>query len=171
MDEVPLALLAPLPDRAARYREVRDRLGALLEGVDDWVAALASVVGELHHTFAFYDWTGFYRCSRPGALVLGPFQGGHGCWFIPFDRGVCGAAARDARSQVVPDVRAFPGYIACSSASLSEIVVPVLTPSGRLLAVLDVDSDSPGAFGEVDREALEAIAADLGRRFADQVNL
>ena len=159
----------PPAARAARegaYREVGAAIDALLDGEDDWVAAMATVVCELHHAFAHYDWTGFYRALGEDQLVIGPYQGGHGCLRIPFSKGVCGAAARTCETQLVPDVNAFPGHIACSSTTRSEIVVPVLTPDGRLRAELDVDSDTPAAFDETDRRFLEALCADLGRRCA-----
>jgi GAF domain-containing protein len=152
-------------ERTARYAEVAASIASLLEGEDDFVAAMATVACELHHAFDFYDWTGFYRVTRPGLLVVGPYQGGHGCLRIPFDRGVCGAAARTGTTQRVDDVEAFPGHIACSSTTRSEIVVPVASPAGTLLAVLDVDSNSPAAFGPVDQQALEFLCADLGRRY------
>lgn len=152
-------------ERVARYGEVRAALTSLLEGEDDWIAALSSVVSELHHAFAYFDWTGFYRAAEPEMLIVGPYQGGHGCLRIPFGRGVCGAAARTRETQLVPDVEAFPGHIACSSTTQSEIVVPVITEGGALLAVLDIDSNDPSAFLEVDRQNLEAIAQDLGGRF------
>ena len=173
MSEGSTQSLAPLPvgasddARRARYAEVRAAIDALLEGEDDWVAAMATVVCELHRAFSYYDWTGFYRVTKPELLVIGPYQGGHGCLRIPFARGVCGAAARTRATQLVPDVHAFEGHIACSGTTRSEIVVPVLTPDGRVLAVLDVDSDAPAAFGEVDREALEALAEKLGAAYAD----
>ena len=161
----PLPHDAPASERASRYAEIRTRLAHLLEGEDDWVAAMATVAGELHHAFAWFHWTGFYRVRGADLLILGPYQGGHGCLRIPFDKGVCGAAASTRETQLVPDVERFPGHIACSSTTRSEIVVPVVTPDGRLLAVLDVDSDVPAGFTEVDRLELEALAADLGVRF------
>jgi GAF domain-containing protein len=151
--------------RCARYAEVRARLQSLLEGEDDWIAALATVACELHAAFDHFDWTGFYRVTRPGMLVIGPYQGGHGCLRIPFSRGVCGAAARTRTTQRVDDVSLFPDHIACSSTTRSEIVVPVLSAAGAVLAVLDVDSDSPAAFTDVDRRELEGLCADLGARF------
>jgi len=99
--------------------------------------------------------------------VIGPYQGGHGCLRIPLDRGICGAAARTRRTQRVDDVDSRPEHIACSATTRSEIVLPVLRPDGTLLAVLDIDSDLPSAFGAQDQEHLEAICADLGLRFAD----
>jgi L-methionine (R)-S-oxide reductase len=150
-----------------RYAHVRDRLAHLLDGEDDWIAALATIACELHAAFDAFDWTGFYRVAQPGLLIVGPYQGGHGCLRIPFSRGVCGAAARTLRTQRVDDVATFPGHIACSSATRSEIVVPVVSPGGSLLAVLDVDSDQPAAFTEEDRIELERICADLAARFPE----
>ena len=151
--------------REERYAEVQRSVDSLLEGEDDFVAAMATVACELHHAFEHYDWTGFYRAVTDDLLVIGPYQGGHGCLRIPFSRGVCGAAARTQQTQLVPDVHAFEDHIACSSSTLSEIVVPVVTPDGRLLAVLDVDSNAPAAFDGSDQAALEDLCAELGRRF------
>ncbi len=153
-------------ERAASFEDLITRIDALLEGEDDWVAAMATVVCELHHTFDHYDWTGFYRAVSAQLLVVGPYQGGHGCLRIPFGRGVCGTAALEKKTMLVPDVEAFPGHIACSASTRSEIVVPVLTPEGRVLAVLDVDSDTPDAFDATDRRYLERLCKDLGARFA-----
>lgn len=158
---------APSATRAAAYAAARQRIDALLEGETDWVAAMATVACELHHSFDYYHWTGFYRVVSDALLVIGPYQGGHGCLRIPFARGVCGAAARTRTTQRVPDVEAFPGHIACSSSTRSEIVVPILTPSGTLLGVLDVDSDIPDAFDATDQHCLEALCAALGTQFAE----
>jgi L-methionine (R)-S-oxide reductase len=127
---------------------------------------MATVCCELHHAFEHFHWTGFYRHVGDELLVIGPYQGGHGCLRIPFSAGVCGAAARERRTQRVADVDAFPGHIACASTTRSEIVVPVLTPDGRVVAVLDVDSDLPDAFDATDQAALETLAAMLGAQFA-----
>jgi GAF domain-containing protein len=156
---------ASTDEKRALYDEVLLRVDALLEGEDDWVAAMATVACELHHAFESFHWTGFYRVVSEGLLVIGPYQGGHGCLRIPFERGVCGAAARTKTTQLVPDVEPFPGHIACSATTRSEIVIPIVTPDGRLLAVLDVDSDLPAAFDEVDQIALERLAKVLGQRF------
>lgn len=163
----PLEVSASAQERALRYAEVTQHIEALLEGEDDWVAAMATVACELHHAFSYYHWTGFYRAVPEGQqmLVLGPYQGGHGCLRIPFERGVCGAAARTRQTQLVPDVELFPGHIACSSLTRSEVVVPVVSAEGRLLAVLDVDSNVEAAFTEVDQAALEGLCAALGRRY------
>jgi len=150
-----------------RYRQVRAALAELLRGEDDFIAAQATVACELHHAFDYFDWTGFYRAREGDMLVIGPYQGTHGCLRIPFSRGVCGAAARTKQTQLVPDVTKFEDHIACSSRTQSEIVVPVLGADTGVLAVLDVDSNALAAFSEVDRAELEAICADLGRRFPD----
>jgi L-methionine (R)-S-oxide reductase len=152
-------------DRSDQYRAVRARLEHLLEDENDWIAALATVVCELHNEFSHFDWTGFYRVVSRELLVIGPYQGTHGCLRIPFARGVCGAAARTRSTQRVDQVASRADHIACSGSTQSEIVVPVLAPGGDTLAVLDVDSDQEAAFGDVDQEELEAICRDLGRRF------
>ena len=119
---------------------------------------MASVASVLYHLLPAVSWAGFYRVVEPGILRVGPYQGPVGCLEIAFDRGVCGAAAREQRTQVVPDVHAFPGHIACDSRTRSEIVVPILDPDGELVAVLDLDSHQKAAFDEEDREQLEGIA-------------
>ena len=141
------------------WEEVHLRLQGLLEGETDAVAVMATVACELHHAFAHYHWTGFYRVTAPRLLTVGPYQGGHGCLRIAFDQGVCGAAARTGKTQLVPDVHAFEGHIACSSTTQSEVVVPVVDSSGRVVAVLDVDSDLPDAFTETDQQHLERICS------------
>ncbi len=157
--------------RSEQYTEVLSRIGGLLEGEDDWVAAMATVACELHQAFEHFHWTGFYRLVRPDELIIGPYQGGHGCLRIPVGRGVCGWVAARKETLNLPDVHAFVDHIACSSTTNSEIVVPVLTPSGRLLAVLDVDSDDPAAFLPQDQVGLEAICAVLGARFQHTLSL
>jgi GAF domain-containing protein len=147
-----------------RYAQVDAAIKSLCEGEDDTVALMATVACELHHTFEHFNWTGFYRVVAPDLLKIGPYQGGHGCLVIPFERGVCGAAAREGRTQLVPDVDAFPGHIACASSTRSEIVVPVFDATGMLIAVLDVDSDTPDAFDAVDQASLEAICASVFAR-------
>ncbi|MFB6231716.1 MAG: GAF domain-containing protein [Salinibacter sp.] len=149
------------------YTDVRTRIDALLDGQTDWIAAMATVACELHHSFEHYDWTGFYRAVSDDELLVGPYQGPHGCLQIDVDRGVCGAAARTRETQLWPDVSEAPDHIACQSSTQSEIVVPVLTPDDDLLAVLDVDSDALGAFDTTDQTHLEALCRDLGMRFGD----
>lgn len=145
------------------YRVLAETLHALCHGETDAVALMATVVCELHHAHGLSDWTGFYRVTEPGLLKIGPYQGGHGCLVIPFARGVCGAAARSGQVQLVPDVDAFPDHIACASSTRSELVLPVWNGAGRLLGVLDLDSNTPAAFTETDVQALTAILADVFR--------
>ena len=159
--------VATSTEKADTYADVRRRIDALLEGPTDWISAMATVACELHHSFDHFDWTGFYRNAGGRQLLVGPYQGPHGCLHIDFDRGVCGAAARTRETQLWPDVSEAPDHIACQSSTQSEVVVPVLTPSDELLAVLDVDSDTLGAFDETDRELLEALCRTLGERFSD----
>lgn len=147
------------------YREARRDLRAVLDGIQDPVAAMATVASILHDKLPYSSWTGFYRVVAPRLLRVGPYQGPLGCLEIPFDQGVCGAAAREEATQVVPDVHAFPGHIACDERARSEIVVPVRGADGRLVAVLDLDSRSPAAFDQVDREELEALLGDLAEHF------
>lgn len=151
--------------RADTYRRVRAEIDSLLEGLDDPVAAMASAASVIHGHLPYATWTGFYRVVAPELLRVGPYQGPVGCLEIPFGRGVCGAAARERRSQLVPDVHAFPGHIACDAAARSEVVVPVLSPAGELVAVLDVDSHEPAAFTEEDVEGLEQVADRVGQAF------
>jgi GAF domain-containing protein len=146
------------------YPDLLARIAALTAGEDDPVALMATVACEVHHADGRFDWTGFYRVVAPGLLKIGPYQGGHGCLAIPFDRGVCGACARTGEVQIVPDVHAFPGHIACSPLTRSEIVLPVRDGGGRLIAVFDIDSNRPAAFDASDAEGLGAIlAAVFGR--------
>lgn len=163
----PTTLDADDAQREAAYAAVSRRIKSLLGGEDDWVAAMATVACELHHSFAYYDWTGFYRVIAPKMLAIGPYQGTHGCLRIPFSRGVCGAAARTQTTQRVDDVEAVSDHIACSASTRSEIVVPVVTARGDLIAVLDVDSDAPAAFTKVDQRALESLAEWLGARYGE----
>ena len=146
------------------YTELAARVASLTEGEDDAVALMATLACEVHQSDPRFDWTGFYRVVAPELLKIGPYQGGHGCLVIPFSRGVCGAAARTGEVQLVPDVDAFPGHIACASSTRSEIVLPVRDGAGRLIAVFDIDSDRPDAFTEADAEGLQAILdATFGR--------
>ena len=141
------------------YTDLAKTIASLTEGETDDVALMATVTCELHHADDRFDWTGFYRVTEPGLLKIGPYQGGHGCLTIPFSRGVCGAAARTGEVQLVPDVDAFPGHIACASSTRSELVLPVHNRSGDVIAVLDIDSNQPAAFTEEDAEKLSQILA------------
>ncbi|MCA0847555.1 GAF domain-containing protein [Salipiger thiooxidans] len=139
------------------YPTLARTIAALTEGEDDAVAHMATLACEIHHSDDRFDWTGFYRVTAPGLLKIGPYQGGHGCLVIPFSRGVCGACARSGETQLVPDVEAFPGHIACASSTRSELVLPVRDRAGAIIAVLDIDSDQPDAFTETDATALQDI--------------
>lgn len=145
-----------MPDYPALAAAIR----ALTQGETDPVALMATLACEVHHSDDRFDWTGFYRVTAPGVLKIGPYQGGHGCLVIPFERGVCGAAARTRAVQLVPDVEAFPGHIACSSSTRSELVLPVFDEAGDLIGVFDIDSDRPDAFTRADAAALAAILAE-----------
>lgn len=157
--------VAPLAEGASkndRYIELRRYVLALTEGEPDWLANLANVAGAIYDHVPGLSWAGFYL-MKGGELVLGPFQGRPACVRIAVGRGVCGAAVLERRTQVVPDVREFPGHIACDSRSLSEIVVPVLH-GGEVVAVLDLDSARLASFDIEDRRALETIVKDITPR-------
>lgn len=146
------------------YADLARTIAALTEGETDDVALMATVACEVHHSDERFNWTGFYRVVAPELLKIGPYQGGHGCLQIPFSRGVCGAAARTGEVQLVPDVDAFPGHIACASSTRSELVLPVLDGAGKVMAVFDLDSDLPDAFTPEDADALtEILKAVFGR--------
>ena len=146
-------------DKAARYAEVHDEILAVLDGEPDRVARMATIAAMLADAFPQFFWTGFYVVdpTKPGELVVGPYQGTLGCLRIPFGRGVCGAVAAEGRTRIVDDVEAFPGHSACDSRSRSEVVVPVFDASGTLIALLDVDATEIAAFDAVDAEALERL--------------
>ena len=132
---------------------------AILDGVDDQVTAMATMAALVHHAFG-HLWTGFYRVAEPGQLLrVGPYQGSLGCLDIAFGRGVCGSAAAESKTQIVPDVEKYPGHITCDARSQSEIVVPVFGQQGDLIAVLDVDSDQLDAFDMEDARGLEQLVS------------
>jgi L-methionine (R)-S-oxide reductase len=145
----------PGEDKAARYAELLPQLRALLDGEPDLIANLANTAAALRECIAAASWVGFYVMRR-GELVLGPFQGKVACVRIALGRGVCGTAAAEQRTLVVPDVDAFPGHIACDAGSRSEIVLPIVR-GGAVVAVLDVDSYQPAAFDDVDAAGLTSV--------------
>lgn len=151
------------PEKAKNYAEVTAEIRAVLEGETNNIARMATVSCLLSQRFAHFFWTGFYCVdpAKPTELIVGPYQGTLGCLRIPFGRGVCGAAAANQETQIVEDVHAFPGHIACDSRSESEIVVPVFAPDGALYAVFDVDATTTGAFDAQDAKYLEAIMQGL----------
>ena len=156
--------------KTERYAEVAQEIAAVLEGEANPVARMATVAAMLAQSFGHFFWTGFYLVDpgKPDELVVGPYQGTLGCLRIAFGQGVCGTAAKERRTIIVPDVEAFPGHIACDSRSRSEIVVPVIGRGGRLLGVLDVDATELAAFDQADAEWLERI---LAQAFGDNASL
>ncbi len=144
--------------KLARYGRVREQLSGLLGKTPDLQARMATVAALLYHKFDHYFWCGFYRLLDDD-LVVGPYQGPLACQVLARERGVCWAAVQRSETVIVPDVRLFPGHIACDSRSLSEIVVPVRGAFGAIVAVLDVDSDKTAQFDDEDREGLEAVVA------------
>jgi GAF domain-containing protein len=148
-------------EKAARYAAVAEEIAAVLEGEPNLTARMATVSSMLANSFDHFFWTGFYVVdpAKEAELVVGPYQGTLGCMRIAFGRGVCGTAAATGETQVVEDVHAFPGHIACDGRSASEIVAPVFDADGKLIAVFDVDSEQPAAFDGVDKEWLERILA------------
>lgn len=150
-------------DRQASYTALLPQIEALVSEETDSVANMANVAAALREAFGFF-WVGFYRVVGK-QLVLGPFQGPLACTRIGYGKGVCGTAWKEAESQLVPDVNRFPGHIACSSASKSEVVIPIFDPAGRVAAVLDIDSDKTDDFSETDLRYLE----ELVRRIAPKI--
>ena len=147
--------------KAARYAALADEIASVLEGEPNFTARLATVASMFAQAFEQAFWAGFYLVDldKPGELVVGPYQGTLGCLRIASGRGVCGLAAAERRTVIVPDVEAFPGHIACDSRSKSEIVVPVFGPGGALLGVFDVDATELAAFDDVDAAGIERILA------------
>lgn len=137
------------------YKLLVSQIASLIDGEKDTIAIMSNVAAAIHQTMGFW-WTGFYRVVDD-ELVLGPFQGPVACMHIPYGKGVCGTAWQRAETVVVPDVEQFPGHIACSSESKSEIVVPVFNSDGKVTAVLDIDSERLATFDDVDRQYLEDI--------------
>jgi L-methionine (R)-S-oxide reductase len=146
------------------WAALREEAVAVLEGIDDEVTAMATISSLVHHGFQ-YLWTGFYRVAVPGRLLrVGPYQGTLGCLEIAFGKGVCGTAAAERRTVVVPDVHSFPGHIACDRRSRSEIVAPVFDEKGALVAVFDIDSERLATFDDEDRAGVEALLGWFARR-------
>src|SRR3954451_12062146 len=143
--------------KARAYAELKAHSDAILDGIDDEITAMATFASLVHHAFG-HLWTGFYRVAVPGQLLrVGPYQGSLGCLDIAFGQGVCGVAAAEMKTIIVPDVQEFPGHITCDARSRSEMVVPVRDARGDLMAVLDVDSDRLNAFDSADQQGLEML--------------
>jgi len=148
--------------KRARFRDLGQQIDGLLAAPGDSLALMSNFAAAVHDALPYVSWTGFYRVVAPGLLRVGPFQGPVACVDIPFSQGVCGAAARTGETQLVEDVHAFPGHIACDASARSEIVVPLADASGRIFAVLDLDSHQEAAFDAVDREEIEDLVRRLG---------
>jgi L-methionine (R)-S-oxide reductase len=145
-----------------RFRDLERQIDGLLATPGDSLALMANIAAAVHQALPYVSWTGFYRVVAPGLLRVGPFQGPVACVDIPFTQGVCGAAARSGETQLVEDVHAFPGHIACDASARSEIVVPLVDAAGRVFAVLDLDSHQEAAFDAIDREEMESLVRRLG---------
>ncbi|HEU4786631.1 MAG TPA: GAF domain-containing protein [Gemmatimonadaceae bacterium] len=154
MAELMLDLRHQPKERA--YAQLHAVMLNTLAGIDDDIAGMATLSSLLHHSFG-YLWTGFYRVVAPGRLLVGPYQGTLGCLHIEFGRGVCGRAAAERKTVIVPDVDRFPGHIVCDARAKSEIVVPVFDAKRSLVAVLDIDSERRAAFDELDANGLERV--------------
>ncbi len=154
LPKIPRGTLLPEAERVARLKEALPQIRAVVEGETDPVAVQSTLACLLWETFVQSNWCGFYRLVAPGMLAVGPYQGGMGCLRIPFHKGVCGAAARGRETQLVPDVHAFPGHIACDDATRSELVIPIVA-AGALRGVLDLDSPHLNGFGAEEARILE----------------
>jgi L-methionine (R)-S-oxide reductase len=154
--KAPWKSAAAVLDKRVVYNELAEAVAALLAGEQDEIANAANAVAAIYHTLPDLNWAGVYF-ARGDELILGPFQGLPACVRIPFGRGVCGTAALNRRSVLVPDVNVFPGHIACDTASRSELVTPIVF-EGRLIAVLDLDSPQPARFDELDQAGCETLA-------------
>ena len=142
-------------------QEISEVVLAMCAGERDEIALMATISCELFQRVEGYDWVGFYRVVAPGLLKIGPYQGGHGCLTIPFERGVCGAAARTEQTQLVANVHHFPGHIACSSTTNSELVLPIFDAAEQLIAVLDLDSDQLDFFTVAQAEWLQQLMSQI----------
>jgi L-methionine (R)-S-oxide reductase len=144
-------------EKQQKYTEVTNHINSMIDGENDLISIMSTIVCKLKYAFDSFSWVGFYRVTEPGILKVGPYQGAHGCLKITFDRGVCGKCATERKTQVVADVNALPYYIACSGETQSEIVVPVFNKNGELIALLDIDSTQLNNFDNTDVLNLENI--------------
>ena len=161
----PFANENPMGDQE-QYDRLFETLDPLCEGETDQIALMATIACELHRTFELFDWVGFYRNVGAGVLKIGPYQGAHGCLTIEFSRGICGRCAREKAVQNIADVEAEEDHIACSATTKSEIVIPIVDEQSELIAVLDIDSDTPAAFDRIDESNLERIGRYFQRSLA-----
>ena len=155
----------PENEPRADYGRLLAEAQSVLEGIDDPIAVMATLACLVYEAVPGTSFAGFYRVVAPRLLRIGPYQGPLGCLEIAFDRGVCGAAAREAKTQLVPDVHAFPGHIACDAAARSEVVVPVKDAGGSVVGVLDLDSHAPSNFDDADAAGLERLLAAFAPAF------
>ena len=139
------------------YEELSKTISSLTSGESDEIAKMATVACEFHWSDDRFDWTGFYRVVSSELLKIGPYQGRHGCLLIPFSNGVCGAAAKTGKTQLVPNVLLYPNHIACSNTTRSELVIPVWNKKNQLIGVFDIDSDQEDAFSDYDAKHVEKI--------------
>ena len=142
-------------EKESKYQQSIHQIKHILDEDIDLIGAMATISSILHSNFDYFSWTGFYRVARPKLLMIGPYQGTEGCLYITFDKGVCGDSATREETIIVPDVREFPGHIACDPNSKSEIVIPVFDKNKKLIAVLDIDSNEIKSFDETDKAYLE----------------
>lgn len=145
-----------MESKEQKYFELLNNIRILVEGEDDIISKMSTVSCEVFHAFDHFNWVGFYRRTGESTLKVGPYQGGHGCLVISFDRGVCGRCAREEKIQIENDVAKLPYHIACSSETRSEIVLPVIR-NGKLIAVFDIDSTEPDVFDGTDEKYLTEI--------------
>ena len=143
------------------YQQTLTEITAMCAGETDPISLMATISCHLYQQVDGFDWVGFYRVVDQGLLKIGPYQGGHGCLVIPFDRGVCGAAARLKQIQLIDDVDQFDGHIACSSSTRSELVIPLFDAAGEVFAVMDIDSDQPAFFDQQDADQLDELMVKL----------
>ena len=143
------------------YQQTLTEITAMCAGETDPIALMATISCHLYQQVDGFDWVGFYRVVDQGLLKIGPYQGGHGCLVIQFDRGVCGAAARLKQIQLIDDVDQFDGHIACSSSTRSELVIPLFDAAGEVFAVMDIDSDQPAFFDQQDADQLDELMVKL----------
>lgn len=155
-------------NKTTAYKKAQKEIYYSLEGETQIITKMATINCILKQHIPYYFWVGFYIVNKPEELIVGPYQGTHGCLHISFSKGVCGAAAREAKTQLVADVHQFPGHIACDSQTNSEIVIPVFDNEKNLIAVFDVDSTEKKSFCKIDQEFLEDILKEQFSR--DKIN-
>lgn len=155
-----------MDEKEVTYSGTLQRIKALLDGETDCISIMSTVACELYHAFSYFNWVGFYRLTAPEELKVGPYQGSHGCLTISIDRGVCGACVKSRSVRLENDVSLVKEHIACSSETKAEMVLPIVTASGELVAVLDIDATETGVFDFIDVKYLQEITALVGKAWA-----